>query len=247
MKKKITTAVISILAILLFSVSAFAEGLSVACAANFTGAMTDLAKLYEDTTGTKVTCAFGSTGMLYGQIKNEAPYDVFFAADQKRPALLYKEGLSLKPSTYAKGKLVLWSKSSKLADIATWKDVIKSSKLDKVGTSNPKTAPYGQRSIEALTEAGLLKTAEAKMAYGKNVGQAFLYAYSGSTDASFVALSQALSPKGKEGKYWSIAEAGPVIQDVCIIKSGDNDAAKAFVKWLKTDDAMKIIKAYGYE
>ncbi|WP_027179068.1 molybdate ABC transporter substrate-binding protein [Maridesulfovibrio bastinii] len=247
MKKQFATIVICLSIMLMFCASAFAQSLSVACAANFTGAMKDLVKLYEKNTGTDVTCAFGSTGMLYGQIKNGAPYDVFFAADQKRPALLFKEGLSIEPSTYAKGKLVLWSKSAKIENIATWKDVITSSELTKVGTANPKTAPYGKRSIEALTAAGLLDKAESKIAYGKNVAQSFLYAYSGSTDASFVALSQALSPKGKEGKYWSIAEAGPVTQDVCILKAGKQDAAAAFLTWLKTDEAKTIITSYGYE
>lgn len=247
MKKQLITAVVCLCATLMFCASAFAGSLSVACAANFTGAMKDLVKLYEQNTGSEVTCAFGSTGMLYGQIKNGAPYDVFFAADQKRPALLFKEGLSLKPSTYAKGKLVLWSKSKTIESLATWKDVMKYPKLNKVGTANPKTAPYGKRSMEALDKAGLMSIAKDKIAYGKNVGQAFLYAYSESTDASFVALSQALSAKGKEGKYWTIAEAGPVTQDVCILKSGKKDAAEAFLKWLKTGEAVKIIKAYGYE
>lgn len=247
MKKQIVTSAICFCTTLMLCANAFAGELSIACAANFTGAMKDLVKLYEQKTGEDVTCAFGSTGMLYGQIINGAPYDVFFAADQRRPALLFKEEAALEPTTYAKGKLVLWSKDKALETSDSWQAVIKSRKLEKVGMANPKTAPYGKRAIEALEKAGLMKEAEDRIAYGKNVAQSFLYAYSDSTDASFVALSQALAAKGTEGTYWIVEEAGPVIQDMCVLKSGDREAAQSFISWLKSDEARNIIRSYGYE
>lgn len=121
-----------------------ADSISVACAANFTSAMKELAALYAKETGTKVETSFGSTGMLYGQITKGAPYDLFFAADEKRPALLHEQGLSQAPVQYAQGKVVVWTTKAELASMPNWKEVILDPACKRVGIGNPErrlTAP----------------------------------------------------------------------------------------------------------
>lgn len=237
----------AIICLCLLSSQAFAKEIRVAVAANFTAPMKELAELYSNKTGVDVVCTFGSTGMLYGQITKGAPYDLFFAADEKRPALLFEEGLAEKPALYAKGKAVLWSADASKANITDWKSVVTDPAIRKVGISNPKTAPYGLRATEAMKKAGIYKEVEPKLVFGKNVGMAFQYGYSGSAEVTFIALSQALSEKGKKGTYWVMEEAGPVHQASCILKRGDMDACAKFLAWMKTPEARKIIVSYGYE
>lgn len=226
---------------------AYSAPLSIACAANFTSAMKELTTVYTEETGSKADCTYGSTGMLFGQITNGAPYDLFFAADEKRPALLHEQGLALKPIGYARGTVVLWSKNASLSYFKDWKAAACNGAIKTVGIASPKTAPYGARANEAMVKAKIYEKIQPKLVFGKSVGVSFQYAYSGAADVAFVALSQALSDKGKAGVHWAIPEASLVDQDVCVITRGDTEAALTFLKWLETSHAQSIIKRYGYE
>lgn len=233
--------------ICLMASPAYAGTLSVACAANFTSAMKELASMYEKETGMQVNCTFGSTGMLYGQITKGAPYDLFFAADEKRPALLHEQGLAEAPVPYAKGRAVLWSRKAALFDMPNWKEALLSDAVVKVGIANPKTAPYGASALHVMKQDGLLARIKPKLAYGKSVGVSFQYAYSGAADVSFIALSQAISEKGSEGHHWPIAEAQVIPQAACVLSKGKSSAAHAFMEWMQSAKVRTMIKGYGYE
>ncbi|UZP68751.1 molybdate ABC transporter substrate-binding protein [Desulfovibrio mangrovi] len=235
-----------LMSFVLCSASAAAE-LSVACAANFTAPMKELAAMYEKETGTRVLCTFGSTSMLYGQITNGAPYDLFFAADEATPELLHETGIAQPCELYAKGRVILWSARAELASLSDWRDVVLSENVRKIGLANPKAAPYGRLAEEALRRQGLLERVAEKLVFGKNVSAAFQYAYSQGTDVSFGALSQALSGSGAEGVYWPVPEAEPVRQGACVLSSGHADEARSFLAWFATPSARAVIGRYGYE
>ncbi len=82
-----------------------AENIRVAVASNFMAAMASIARQFETGTDYTVTLSPGSTGKNYAQIRNGAPFDIFFAADTRRPELLQKLGVALPGSllTYAVG------------------------------------------------------------------------------------------------------------------------------------------------
>lgn len=221
--------------------------LKIACAANFTSAMQELAKLYQADSGKSVHCTFASTGMLYGQIVNGAPYDLFFAADEERPKQLFSDRYAEEPVVYVKGRVVVWSSTPELQTVADWKEVVSSPSTVHVGIATPKTAPYGLAAENALASAGISLAVKPKLVYGKNVGTAFHYAYSGAAQASFVALSQALSEKGLVGRYWDMPEAALVNQAACALTRGDVVAAQQFLDWLGSEEARAIITKYGYE
>jgi len=89
---------------------AMAEVALVAVATNFSEVIDVLKAEFEKSSKHKITVVTGSTGKLYAQIVNGAPFDVFLAADQARPERLAAEGRSLgDPFTYATGQLALWS------------------------------------------------------------------------------------------------------------------------------------------
>ena len=100
------------------TLQAVAAEIRVAVASNFLDAMADIAARFEEKTGHSVKLIAGSTGKHYAQISNGAPFDVFFAADARRPELLEHAGLAEAGSrfTYAVGKLVLWSPRSDYVD-----------------------------------------------------------------------------------------------------------------------------------
>ena len=117
----------------------------------------------------------GSTGQLYSQIVNGAPYDIFLAADQERPRQLVRAGLASNPFTYAVGRLVLWTREPELTDGLTF-DVVASDEIRRLAIANPRLAPYGVAARETLQAMGLWASLQSKLVLGENVGQAFAMA-----------------------------------------------------------------------
>lgn len=227
---------------------AIPKELSVACAANFTGAMKEIAALFEAETGTDIILSFGSTGMLYGQIVKGAPYDLFLSADAKRPRMLADAARAETPVTYAVGKAVLWTADTSFGKYDSWRDALKDPAMTTLGISTPKVAPYGASAMGALEDTGLAAEVAPKLVYGKSVAQAFQFAATGNADASFAALSLALSGKGPEGMWWEIPEAEPVRQDACVLTDAANaPEARRFLAFINGPSAKTVKDRYGYE
>ena len=60
--------------------AAYAGEVKVAVAANFTEAVREIGTAFAKATGHKAVFSFGSTGQLYVQITQDAPFEVFLAA-----------------------------------------------------------------------------------------------------------------------------------------------------------------------
>lgn len=243
--KIITTALI------LMSNFAYAGEISVAVAGNFYKPLKVLAAQFELQTGNKVTPSVGATGKLYAQIANGAPFEIFLAADKKRPAKLIEQELAVKESqfTYAKGKLALWSSEPELIDAQGAR--LKSPELLNLAIANPKTAPYGEQAINVLKSLGIYKQLEEKIVQGQNIGQVFQYVSSGNVRQGVLALSQiTLNGKITSGSAWVIPSSlyQAIEQDAVLLNNGlHNPAAMAFLSYLKTPAAQEIISSFGYE
>lgn len=228
---------------------ACAAEVNVAVAANFTAAMRQLIPIFEKTSGHTVKASFGSTGKLYAQIENGAPFEVFLAADTKRPIKAEKEGLALpgKRFVYAKGRLALWSaKPGLIKDGVTY---LKQGQFDHLALANPKIAPYGLAAQQVMQHLGLLPALRAKLVQGESIAQTFQFVATSNAQAGFVAYSQVMAWKGKTGSFWLIPVAyyQPIEQAVVLLKKGaSNPAASAFFNFLKSDAARKVIEGYGY-
>ncbi|MDR0549274.1 MAG: molybdate ABC transporter substrate-binding protein [Deltaproteobacteria bacterium] len=248
-KLLLTLAVVTLFA---FGANARADEFQVAVAANFTKPAEDIAKAFEKRTGHKAVLSFGSTGNFYSQIKQEAPFAAFLAADSATPQKLEAEKL-IKPGsrfTYAKGALALWSKTPGYVDSKG--EVLKKNAFEKVAVADPKLAPYGKAAYEALAKLGLDKTLEPKIVTGNNITQAFQFAESGNAEIAFIAWSQVCKDgKLTTGSVWNVPADlySPILQDMVILKPGEKSAVvQAFADYVKSDpEARKIILSYGYE
>ena len=233
-----------------FSAQGLAAEAQVAVAANFAEPLKTIAAVLEKTTGHTLAITVGSTGKLYAQIKNGAPFDMFLSADQATPERLEQEGLVAPGSrfTYATGRLVLWSADASRVD-ANGK-ILSQPKLGKVAYANPKLAPYGAAAVEVMHRMGLTAALTPKLVQGESIGQTYTFAYSGNADVGFVALSQVLEGgKLKGGSLWLIPQNlyTPIRQDAVILqRSADNEAAHALVKLLKSPAIKDLIRGYGY-
>jgi molybdate transport system substrate-binding protein len=244
----------AIVALLLFSMvasTARAADVLVAVAANFMSPMEEIAAGFERETGYKTSLTFGSTGMLYAQIQNGAPYDVFLSADADTVRRLEREGAAVSATrfTYAIGKLVLWSPKAGWVD----KDgrILRTSAYSRIAIADPSLAPYGAAAMQAIRALQLADVISPRIVQGENISQTFQFVKSGNAELGFVALSQVMRDgKITEGSAWVVPASlySAIRQDAIILKKGaDNVAAKALMNYLRSEEVRAMITGYGYD
>ena len=232
---------------------ALADEIKIAVASNFYPTMKELVKHYEsythnsDTTNNIVLIS-GSSGKHYAQILNGAPFDLFFSADKLRPNMLEKEDVFNNQSrfTYALGKLALWSPFNEYVDSDG--QVLYTDDFRFLAIANPKIAPYGVASKETLTSMNLWQDMEEKLVRGENIAQTFQFAKSGNAKLGFVSYSQILSlNSSSEGSYWLVPQDmyQPIEQQAILLK--DSSLGKDFLSFIKSNEALDIIKRNGYD
>ena len=229
---------------------AAADEAQIAVAANFTAPMKAIIAAFEQQSGHTVKASYGSTGKLYAQIKNGAPFEALLAADQKRPTLLEEEGAA-EPGTrftYAIGTLVLWSAEPGAVDDGP--ALLEAGDFNRLAIANPKLAPYGEASIETLEALGVKDAVEPKLVMGENIAQTYQFVDTGNAALGFVALSQ-VTQDGRIGKGSGWIVPGdlhaPIKQDAVTLKRGkDNPAVIGLLAFLKGEEAAAIIHDYGY-
>lgn len=239
----------------------FAAEALVAVASNFGAPARELASRFEQESGHTLKLAQGSSGKLFAQVRNGAPFDVFLSADQEFPARLVEQASAVKGSqfTYALGALALWSASDNEVLSADSLSALASdsaaSAPAKIAIANPRIAPYGLAAQQvmgsAALPAGAAERLAARIVYGENIAQAFQFVQTGNARMGFVALSQvlALTPQ-QRGAYWRVPSAlhAPIRQDAVLLTRGENNlAARAFLHFLRGETAHAILQRYGYE
>lgn len=268
-------ALMLLLQLLVFQVLVFLPGvmmqaqaaeLRVAVAANFHGTLKQLVAAYKEdavSQGDHILISAGSTGALYAQIRNGAPFDLFLAADQRRPEVLEEDGLTAANGrfTYAQGQLVLWSLDDAL--LIPEGEAMKTGlaqMLESEGraagylsVANPDNAPYGFAARQVLESLGLWQTLnqQEQIIRAGNIGQVYSQVASGAASFGFIALSQAKHPDVQSrGSLW-VPDASlydPIIQQGVILARSPNVAAsRRFVDWMQQAPAARnLIEAAGY-
>jgi molybdate transport system substrate-binding protein len=220
----------------------------VAVAANFALPLNALGEAFGRQTGHKLVASAGSTGKLYAQIKNGAPFDVFLSADDVAPKRLEDDKLAAPGSrfTYALGRLVLWSPHDGLVDPAG--AVLKGDGYRRLAMANPRLAPYGAAAQQVMEKLGVWRAAQGKVVQGENIAQTFQFVASGNADLGFVALAQL--DAAKTGSRWIVPSAlhTPIRQDAVVLRrAAANAAAHAFAEYLRGAEARQRIRAFGYD
>jgi molybdate transport system substrate-binding protein len=233
----------------LLSGQADADEVRIAVAANFTDATRQLVPLFEEATGHTTRISYGSTGKLYSQIEHGAPFELFLAADTKRPGKAEREGLAVPGSrfVYARGRLVLWSIKPDLFNDA--EGYIKGTDFKHIALANPKTAPYGLAAEQVMQHLGVLSQLTPKLVKGDSISQTFQFVVTGNADAGFVAMAQIKGWQGNKGTLWEVPADyyAPIEQAAVLLKRGEhNPAAIAYLQFLKSDTARAVIEGYGY-
>ena len=235
---------------LLLALSAHAEKVTVAAAADLKFALDDIVAAYKkERPADEVSVIYGSSGKFHTQIQQGAPYDLYFSADIEFPRALARAGhAASEVRPYAIGRIVLWSTSldATKMTLASLDDP----KISRIAIANPKHAPYGKRAEEALRSAGLWDKLEPRLVYGENIAHTAQFVQTGNAQVGLIALSLALSPElAKKGGYWLVPDTlhQPLEQGFVITKqAAGNQAAKRFADHMGSKPARATLTKYGF-
>ncbi len=229
-----------------------AQTLRIAAASDLQFVFPDLAAQFEKESDVKLAISYGSSGSLFAQIQNGAPFDLFFSADATYPQKLVAAG-SAEPGSYniyAFGYLVIWLPPDSPFDLAAeGYRALLDPRLRKIAIADPEHAPYGQAAIAALHDAGIFDQVKGKLVFGENVSHAAQFVQSGAAQAGIISRSLALSPALKSGKRYELTGGRftPLAQAAVVLRASANKkAANAFLAFLKTPSARTIFDRYGY-
>ena len=210
-----------------------AEPLRLAVASNFHHALAAVEAGYPG----EIVASYGSSGLLYAQVVQGRPFDIFLSADAARPQALVDDNKAKAPVTYATGRLVLLVGHGTPG--AAWLSADK-----RVALANPDTAPYGRAAVEAMSRLGV----KPERITALNVAQAFHFAASGAADGAFAALAQMVAQDIPAERYWVVPEdLYAPIEQVAVVLDGPNEtAARAFLDYLGGAEAQALIRQAGY-
>jgi molybdate transport system substrate-binding protein len=216
---------------------AVADEVTVAVASNFLTTAERISAAFEAETGHDVILSNGATGLLYAQITNGAPFDIFLSADDERPRRLLTDGRARAVRTYAIGTLVLLSNVA--VSVETASEVFEGKT---VALADPTVAPYGRAATRAM-EALSLDTATFRPVMVANVGQVASVFATGNADLAFIATSQ--SDRVEAPYVLRLDGVAPEIrQDAALLS--DDPAARAFWDFLSRPETLALIAEDGY-
>lgn len=230
---------------LLTTVISLADDLNLAVAANFSTTIKRLGEQFEaQNVSTKINISLGSSGMLFAQIRSEAPFDLFLSADAKYPAQLHSLGITTgEPKTYATGRLAIQCNNIPIQENLKF---LYNDSVSRIAIADPALAPYGSASKEFLSDFYDWSKIEDKLVFGTNIGQTYQFYKSKSVDCAFLALSQL---EHADNNYYLIPKNrhSPITQQLVIIKSSKKQQlAKDFVSFILSEKGQEIINNSGY-
>lgn len=238
--------------------------LIVFAAASMTETMNQIAEMYKTVApNVTLTYNFDSSGTLKTQIQEGAECDLFISAGQKQMNQLditadpevntdkldfVLEGTRV---NLLENRVTLCVPEGNPKDIKSFDDLADKLKEDSVlmamGNSD---VPVGQYTQKILAFYGLDEEKLAKdgvITYGTNVKEVTTQVTEASVDCGVVYCTDAFSAGLAPVDYATKEMCGQVIYPAAVLNiSGNQEAAKEFLAYLQTDEAMKVFEAVGF-
>ncbi len=199
----------------------------------------------------RLKITYGSSGQFFAQLRNGAPFDLYFSADADYPRRLIAEGLAVDSSffRYALGQLVVWIPADSPLMLASWKELA-GPKVHRLALANPRHAPYGRAAIAALQSLGLYERLRNRLVFGENVAQAAQFAASGAADAGLIALALALAPEMQQrGRYRLLPpESYPPIEQGAVVlqQAAARPEVWTFWRFVQRPEGRAVLHQYGF-
>ena len=227
------------------------QELIVFAAASMTETLTELGEVYmTENPDVKIVFNFDSSGTLQTQIEEGAPCDIFISAGQKQMNEL--DGV-LEESRFdiLENKVALVIPEGNPADIQNFDDLIDALQEGEIllamGNSDVPVGQYTQK-ILAFFDLDEAELAEAGcLTYGSNVKEVTTQVAEGVVDCGIVYQTDAASAGLTVVDTATAEMCGQVIYPAAVMETSKNqEAAKEFLGFLKSDPADEIFEAVGF-
>ena len=241
------------LALVLAGPAAAGEPPLVAAAASLRHVFPELVRAWAHTGGARPEVSFGSSGNLYRQIAQGAPFDLFLSADEAQALKLVGAGRTDGEGTvYGVGRLVLLvPRHSRLgldASLADLGRALEDGRLRRLAIANPAHAPYGRAAREALIRTGLWERVGDRMLLAENAAQAVQFALSHAADGGLVPWALAVGERvsGKARHVLLDAAMHRPITQRMVLLAHTGAEARALFRFLAGTDARQIFERFGF-
>ena len=237
----------------ILTASSSGQQITIAAAADLRSALDEISSSFQTETAIQVKAVYGSSGNLFQQIQNGAPFDVFFSANSDYPKKLEAGGLSIPGSyyEYGRGHIVLLASSTSVFDLQKGLKVLLEPAIKRIAIADPSHAPYGQAAVAALKLQGIYDRVARKIVVAENVAQAASFVTSGAAEIGIVAKSLVVLQSARaQARFAEIpASQYPPIEQACVLlkSSTKQDAARRFLQYVRSRKASKILQRYGFE
>lgn len=225
----------------------------IAAAASTKFALQDIAEAFSKDTGKTVRFSFASSGSLYRQIQQGAPFELFLSANSLYIDKLHKKKrVQQDKFIFALGRLVLLtSNHSKIhldAEFNQLKKALQTGIIKRLAIANPEHAPFGIAAKQALQHQGLWPVIQTQLVLGENVAQAAQFANSGAAQVALVSYSLALAPALKNNTRSLLVPQHfhQPLEQTMVLLNNASKTAKQFHNYLLQDKAKQILSRYGY-
>ncbi len=223
--------------------------LRVFAAASLSDALAEIATTYEPASGDRLILNLGASSALARQIKEGAPADVFFSADEARMNDLAQAGLILADTrrTVLANTLVVVVNADGGPPLASAADLARPV-VRRLALAEPHTVPAGVYAKEYLEKAGLWRQVAGKVVPTENVRACLSAVEAGNVEAGIVYKTDALSSKKVRIAFEVPAAEGPIISyPVAVVKDARQaEAARKFVAHLASGEARIVFQKYGF-
>lgn len=213
----------------------------------------EISSHFQTTSGIQLQVIYGSSGDLFHQIQNGAPFDIFLSANVAYPRKLEAAGQIVAGSyyEYARGKIVVAVSAKSKFDPTGGLKLLLDPEVKKVAIADPSHAPYGEAAVAALKSEKIYDQISPKLVIGENISQAASFVLSGAADAGIIALSLASAPSANAQLRRAeipASDYSPILQACVVLSSSKNrSAAASFESYLRGPEAAAILRRFGFD
>ena len=225
----------------------------VAAAASLRHVFPELARVWSEGGHTPPVVSFGSSGNLYRQIAQGAPFEIFLSADDEQALKLVRAGRTDgEGAVYAIGRIALLVPGhSRLALDASLEDLgraIGDGRLRRLAIANPAHAPYGRAARAALDRAALWPRLQGRLLLAENAAQAVQFALTRGADGGLVPYSLAVADRISSRSRHVVLDASmhpPVVHRMVLLSHSEAEG-RALFRFLAGPAARRIFERFGF-
>jgi len=228
-----------------------ADIVRVFAASSLTGALNEIATLYETRQGVRISAVFASSSTLAKQIINGAPADIFISANPGWMDRVERSGTLVPGSRQLllanRLSLITPSPQETFVDLSVPSTIVQALQGGRLAMGDPDHVPAGMYAKASLTSLGQWQALKGRIAAAPDVRAALAYVERGEVNLGIVYASDVVGrPRVTEVLKFPETTHPPILYPMALIRGSDNQAVQQVFRFLQSDDARVIFNRHGF-